>query len=100
MDSNAAEEQFYELAARFFGRQRNSLGENTRFRRDLKADSLDRLSFVLATESCFRCHLNDDGLAFVKTLGDFWRVVAAALGIQSVCDTSEILSAKHEIFNG
>lgn len=80
VDRYATEEQFYELAARFFGRERSTLGERTRLRRDLKADSLDCLSFVLAAEASFRCRLSDDGLSLAKTLGDFWRVLAEALG--------------------
>lgn len=91
MDQNAAEDQFYELAARFFGRQRDSLGEHTRLRRDLKADSLDRLAFILETESCFQCRLSDEGLAWAKTLGDLWQVASMALGFRP-----EPFSAKNE----
>ena len=80
MDSDTSEEQFYQFAADFFGRERDSIKERTRFKRDLKADSLDFLGFVLAVEDAFCCQISDDDLSLIKTVGDFWRFFADALG--------------------
>lgn len=69
------EESLYALIARYFFKPAETIGANTRFKKDLKADSLDFLEFVLLTEERFRCPLDDEELADVVTVGQFSRLL-------------------------
>ena len=76
------EESLYALIARYFLKPIEAIDENTRFKKDLKADSLDFLEFVLLTEEHFRCPLDDDALSEVVTVGQFSRLLQDSIGLK------------------
>lgn len=69
------EENLYALISRYFFKPLEEISAETRFKKDLKADSLDFLEFVLLAEERFRCPLDDDALAEVVTVGHFSRLL-------------------------
>lgn len=69
------EESLYALVARYFLKPVERIGADTRFKKDLKADSLDFLEFVLLAEEAYRCPLDDEALASVVTVGEFLQLL-------------------------
>lgn len=73
------EEGLYTLVSRYFWKPRGKIGANTRFKKDLKADSLDFLEFVLIVEEAYRCPLDDEALSSVVTVGDFSQLLEMSI---------------------
>ena len=71
------EDSIYALIAKFFHKKREDIHSNTRFRRDLKADSIDFLELVLLTEDRLSCRIDDTELAGVTTVGQYIQLVLA-----------------------
>lgn len=68
-----------EMAKEYNGQYRRSVDETTRFKRDLKMDTVDFLDLVLRTEARFSCHLDDELLAGVVNLGQLGLLLEKAL---------------------
>ena len=73
------DESLYALVARYFLKPKEKIGANTRFKKDLKADSLDFLEFVLLVEEGYRCPLDDESLSSVVTVGQFSQLLEMSI---------------------
>lgn len=73
------EEGLYALVAAYFLKPVERIGANTRFKKDLKADSLDFLEFVLLVEEEYHCPLDDESLSSVTTVGEFLHLLEDGL---------------------
>ncbi|MEG0875144.1 MAG: acyl carrier protein [Clostridiales bacterium] len=69
------EDSFYPLVAGSFHRLPEEINENTRFKKDLKVDSLGFLEMILNVECYYHCVLDDELLSLVITVGDLKRLL-------------------------
>ena len=53
------------------------IGEDTRFREDLEADSLDLVELLVELEDCYGVRIPDDQAARIRTVGQAADYVAA-----------------------
>lgn len=79
MDEKTAFEELCEMAKSYNHRCRRPIGEGTRFKKDLKMDTVDFLDLVLKVEQRFRCRLDDEMLAHVVNLGQMGLLLEKAL---------------------
>lgn len=74
------EERFYQVVTGVLPPKKGTLTRATLLKADLKADSLAFLELVLALEAEYRCHLEDEALSLVVTLGDLEDLVLNSAG--------------------
>ncbi|WP_230398692.1 acyl carrier protein [Novisyntrophococcus fermenticellae] len=63
-------EKIKEIVAESLGTEVDSLTEQTSFKEDLGADSLDLFEMVMALEEEFNVEIPTDDLENIKTIGD------------------------------
>jgi len=60
-----------------------AIGEDTRFREDLEADSLDLYTLVQELEDTYRVHMSDEQAARILTVGQAVDFVLAGSGMRA-----------------
>lgn len=64
------EKRIYYSIASQFGVEANTLNENTSFKEDLNADSLDLVELIMALETELNIEADDEDLENIETIGD------------------------------
>lgn len=64
------EKRIYDSIALQFGVEANTLNENTSFKEDLNADSLDLVELIMALETELNIEADDEDLENIETIGD------------------------------
>lgn len=72
------EKKIYESIASQFGVEANTLNENTSFKEDLNADSLDLVELIMALETELNIE-EDDDLEKIETIGDCIKFVKKSI---------------------
>ena len=72
------EKKIYESIASQFGVEANTLNENTSFKEDLNADSLDLVELIVALETELNIEADDD-LEKIETIGDCIKFVKKSI---------------------
>lgn len=72
------EKKIYESIASQFGVEANTLNENTSFKEDLNADSLDLVELIMALETELNIEADDD-LEKIETIGDCIKFVKKSI---------------------
>lgn len=73
------EKKIYESIASQFGVEANTLNENTSFKEDLNADSLDLIELIMALETELNIEADDDDLEKIETIGDCIKFVKKSI---------------------
>lgn len=79
MDETTTFDELCAMAKTYHKRCRRPIDEKTRFKRDLKMDTVDFLDLVLKVEKRFACRLDDEMLGCVVNLGQLGLVLEKAL---------------------
>lgn len=79
MEENTTFDELCAMAKAYCVRCRRPIGEKTRFKRDLKMDTVDFLDLILKVEKRFDCRLDDELLGCVENLGQLGLVLEKAL---------------------
>jgi len=74
------EEKIYQIIAENLNVDRATLNENTSFKEDLKADSIDLVSVVMEIENAFNISIDDTLLVDIKTIGDVFAKLKKIIG--------------------
>ncbi len=69
-------EQVYKEVANRLKVEETGLKEETRFKEDLQADSLDLMELIVDIEDEYGFSIADDKLSTIKTIGDLVEVAA------------------------
>lgn len=64
------EKRIYDSIASQFSVEANTLNENTSFKEDLNADSLDLVELIMALETELNIEADDEDLENIETIGD------------------------------
>lgn len=64
------EKKIYDFIASQFGVEASTLNENTSFKEDLNADSLDLVELIMALETELNIEADDEDLEKIETIGD------------------------------
>lgn len=64
------EKRIYDSIASQFSVETNTLNENTSFKEDLNADSLDLVELIMALETELNIEADDEDLENIETIGD------------------------------
>jgi len=83
MAADSIQERVIAKICEYFGKEREEVTPETRFREDVLADSLDTVEIIMELEEEFGINLSDDVVEKIRTVGQAAEQVAIAVAIAS-----------------